>query len=460
MGCVAAAAGCSHREFASQADSVVPLPNRYDALTDPAAGATAPALQACNGLGLPAFEALLARQYESSFERRAALARAARAEALARQAGASRWPRVDASVSAERAESRIVGLDLPFANQGPSTQYRGSVAASWEIDVWRRLGNEAQAAVLDAASSAALYEATLVSLSSSLAEAWTGVLARRETLDLLDEQSEASEKFLRLTRLRFAQGQTAAFAVAQQQLQLESLRTQRAQTLAGLREAENQVRRLVGDLQALPDFGDGLPALPVVAEPSLPAQVADLRPDVRSARLALESADRRTAAALARRFPALRLSADLVSVENSFGDLFGRSFWFVGAGLTRPLFDAGALRAAQSQAESVAEEALYGYANAVLNAFVDVQSAMDRNVTQARVLESLAVQSRTARAVLELATEAYRQGSAAYLDVLTALQSSQQIEQQVVGARAQQIVNRIQLCRALGIGIGPHAPEA
>lgn len=447
--------GCTHRAYAPQAEDALPLP---EAFTSPRTDAEpAPAADACSTLGLPSLDQLLVRQRETNWQQKAALARVAQARAVARQAGAARWPRLDGAVGVNRAESRIIGLDLPLANVGPSTQYQGSVAASWELDVWKRLGSSARAAVRDAEAATALAQATMVSITAELAETWAGVLARRELLQLLDEQTAASQNFLRLTRLRFAQGQATAVAVAQQQLQLESLRTLRAQTTAELRQAEAAAQRLTGSVAPLPSTTGGLPAVPARAAPALPANLADRRPDVRAARLALEAADYRTAAALARRLPGLRLTADLVSVEDSFSELFAQTFWSLGAALTGPVFDAGALRAAQAGAESRAEEALYDYASAVLNAFLDVQAAIDVNVAQAQVLTSIGVQREAAARVLELATEGYRQGSVSYLDVLTALQSQQQVDQQWVTARAQQFANRVQLCRALGVGV-PGSP--
>ena len=59
-------------------------------------------------------------------------------------------------------------------------------------------------------------------------------------------------------------------------------------------------------------------------------------------------------------------------------------------------------------------------------------------------------QREIATVTLELSRERYSAGSIDFLRVLTALQSLQQIEQNLIDARRRQLSNRIQLCRALG----------
>ena len=85
-----------------------------------------------------------------------------------------------------------------------------------------------------------------------------------------------------------------------------------------------------------------------------------------------------------------------------------------------------------------------------LVALEEVETALGQEDAQQRFLAELEGQERTARQAFELATERYQEGVEDFIRVLSAQQSLQVIQVQLVSARAQLLRYRIQLCRALG----------
>jgi outer membrane protein TolC len=193
--------------------------------------------------------------------------------------------------------------------------------------------------------------------------------------------------------------------------------------------------------------------VPPLPYPGVPAELVARRPDIQAAFLRLRADDKRTAAAVADLFPKIRLSASMFFQERELANLFDKLLWSLAGLVSQPLFDGGRRFAEIDRAEAAAQEQLVVYGQTVLLALREVQDALVSEARQAEFVRSLEAQLESARQALELSRDRYRQGAVDFLRVLTALQTMQQIEQNLVEARRKQFSNRIQLCRALGGGI-------
>lgn len=457
-------AACSNPPYAPDgdgADDVLPVPAAWP---DAPAGGAPPAT-VCRNLGGESLAALENRLAADSLRLRGAVARLRQAEALARGARSPLLPRLDLSIEGSRGTSvgagflaaQIPGDALPpgFPAGGISEQYQGSLAASYEVDVWGRVRNEYRAAALQAEAAAESLAALEVSLGAQLADTWASLLAQRELVGLLEQQLETSRKFLELTRLRFGLGQSGAADVGRQRQQVQRLDGQLGVARGQLRVLEHQLTALLGappETAALPDDGS-LPAVPPLPDPGVPAALPEARPDVRAARLALAATDRRLAASIAQRLPSLSLNANLLSVETMLQDLFSDTLWQAGAQLGTNLFDFGQRRANIDLRDAEAEEALTDYAGALLDAWTEVATSLALIQARDALVGSLGRQLQEAERVLTLTRTAYREGQVDFLDVLLALQSQQNLEQSLISARRDQYSSRVQLCRALGVSL-------
>lgn len=463
---------CAHNQWATKADKIVAVPERYTALDTPDAAqaapriATTPAPAVCSALGDDTLHGLVGRVLQDNLDLGAAAARLRQAEAAAAEAGAPLFPRIDGSVQGSRTKPSALsfggGAGLPFElNLAPVTTYQASLAVSYEVDVWGKVRDRKAAAALDAVASAEALRSLRVTLASQTAETWASLIAQRRLIDLLERQIDVSERFVELTRLRFSQGQGSAQDIGRQQLQLEALRGQLDLVRGREHTLEGQLAVLTGTapgtLGALAERQ--LPPLPGLPDPGLPLELVDARPDLRAARVRLEAADRRLAAQAKDWLPSLSFSGNLFSIARAFGDLVDDLLWQIGGRVSETVFDGGARAARVEGADARAEEQLYAYGQSLLSALQEVHSALLANASQQQYLESLGRQLDEARRVLELVRTGYREGATAYLDVLTSLLTLQNLEQQEVDAQRQQFANRVQLCRALGYPVAASPAE-
>ena len=112
--------------------------------------------------------------------------------------------------------------------------------------------------------------------------------------------------------------------------------------------------------------------------------------------------------------------------------------------------DGGRRRAVVDQRRAVVAERLAAFNLAFLTAVREVEDALVRERFQAQRVEKVLAQEDAARANFNEAQARYRNGLIDYLPVITALQSLQVVERNVVSVRAELLQNRIQLYTALG----------
>jgi NodT family efflux transporter outer membrane factor (OMF) lipoprotein len=347
-----------------------------------------------------------------------------------------------------------------FAFQGTEftqqlNQFSVSIGAAYEVDLWRRMANAGDAAALDALAVRDDVESIAITLAAEVAEAWFDLIAQRAQHKLISGQIETNETYLELVRLRFEKGLASALDVFQQRQQLVSTRAQLKLIESVIELHQHRLAVLAG---APPQgfaatTGDTLPPPPAaVPGTGLPADLLERRPDVRAARRRVEAADYRVAAAVADRLPALRLRGSTSLQSSSLADFIASPLWSIIASVTAPLLDGGRRAAEVERNRAVVEERLMGYGQVMLQAMVEVESALMQERQQLAYITDLEEAVELADATLREAQARYRQGLIDYLPVLAALQGLQRAELSLLLARRQLLSYRIQLCRALGGG--------
>jgi len=294
-----------------------------------------------------------------------------------------------------------------------------------------------------------------MTLSAGVAEAWFSFIEEGLQLALLDQQQETGRTFLELTLLRFSTGLSSALDVYQQRQQLASTQAQ-IPLARGRREVlRHQLAVLLGEPSLPARFRDPgrLADLPPFPALGLPAELLKQRPDVRRAQLSLAAADYRVAAAVADRFPAVRIGGETGFESSDFaeiGSIFQNWIWSVMANLTWPVFDGGRRKAEVDRNRAVVRERVDAYGQVVLQAIQEVEDALAQERMQAAFLRELADQVELARATLREARMRYVNGLSDYLPVLAALQSLQELERNLLTARRNLLTYRVQLYRAMG----------
>ncbi len=400
----------------------------------------------------PVLNDLIRRTLSDNLELKSAWARVKQALALAGQVEAARWPQVSAQMEAGRSRSSVPSVTGDGTEAVYANRYAATAAAAYEVDLWGRLAALEQAAQLDAVAVRSDMASIAVSLSALMAETWYRLIAQQALLALVREQLETNRTFLELVRLRFAHGLVPALDVYQQR-QLVAANEARIPLLSSRYQVLlHQMAVLMGRPPGEPVVvvPAELPSLPPLPDPGIPSDLLRNRPDILAAWQRVNSADYRIAAAVAERFPALRLSASSGYRAADIADLLDTLIWDIAANLSQSLFDAGAEAAEVRRTRAILEERLASYTQTTLMAFQEVEDALVREAFQIDYLEKLEQQIESARQAFEESMSRYRNGLTDYLPVLTALRSLQSLEQEQITAQRDLILFRVALCRALG----------
>ncbi|SFD37894.1 efflux transporter, outer membrane factor (OMF) lipoprotein, NodT family [Thiohalospira halophila DSM 15071] len=400
----------------------------------------------------PALDALVERALDSNLSLEATRARLERARAVARREGAPLIPSVEANAGIQE-QGRGTDLDQARGSGATETVSAG-LSASYEVDLWGRVRAGQAAATASIGAARADLQAAAVSLSGNVATTWYRRVEAQRRLDLLRRQVATAEDLLALTETRYRRGQVAIADVHRQRRSLEALRGQVSTARASLATLDHELAVLLGEpaIRLEPPEGDGLPNLGPLPETGLPTELVRRRPDLRRAFHDLVAADASVAAAVARRFPRLNLSASLTGEAPSASAMVATWLINLGAQLTLPLIDGGERRADVDRARAEAEAAALDYGQAVLEAVAEVEDALAREAREAERVDHLTAELDAARALLENTQRRYRFGEADHLAVLDAQDGVHAAERSLLEARRQRLEYRIQLLRALAGG--------
>jgi len=339
-----------------------------------------------------------------------------------------------------------------------------SLTASYEIDFWGK--NRAALRAAEEIAVASRYDCEVVGLTTVVASVNTyfQVLAAQDRLRVAHENVASATRVLDLIKQRRDAGTASALDVAQQQSTLD---TQRAsippldQTLVLSRNAlavliarsPEYVRIRGGSLRSI--------AMPRVT-PGLPSELLAQRPDIRRAEANLAAANADVAIARALFLPSIQLTGTGGFASTVLQNLFRpeSALFSIAASLTQPIFHGGALLGNLDLQKGKQDELLQTYRKTVIQAFSDVETALnDIRQTALRVrLERDVVAS--SREAFNISEERLRQGT---IDLVLLTQTQQtlfQAEDALIQAQLAHFLAIVSLYQALGGGWLPKPVEA
>ncbi len=371
--------------------------------------------------------------------------RLVQADAVARKAGAAKYPELDGRGLARETWTSREETDS-------TTNLTLGLAASYEVDLWGRVRSRAEAAVLDADAREADLQTVAITLTSEIGSIWYQIAEIRKEQELVIEQRSLNEKILEIISAQFRAGQVGVADVMQQKQLIERNNGELIVLKVRLHNLEQRLAILLG---VMPGRGnlpvpDDLVELPPLPKTGLPGDLLVRRPDIRSAYLSLLASDQRVAEAVASKFPTLSLSADISTGGEQASDIFNNWISSLAANLIGPIFDGGFRQAEVERTQARASESFHQYGQTVLEAIGEVEIALILEKEQKLLIENLRIRLDLAQATVERVGDRYRQGAQDYQRVLTALLSFQGLQTELLRARQELIDYRIGLYRSLG----------
>ena len=365
------------------------------------------------------------------------------ASARASIEGARLLPQADLNADAGRGRSAV----------RTTNRLSAQVAVSWEADVWGRLQNSQQAAVLDYQSTVDDLEAAKLSLAARIARLWFQLIEIRQQWQLATSTAANFRNSLRIIEERYRRGLNSALDVRLARTDIATadniISGWQRQYDTGLRQLDVLLGRYPAAAAELPD---NLPQLIGTVPVGLPADLLIRRPDLQAAEQRLSAADERLQAAHKNRLPDIRLTGSGGVSSSALNQLldWDSLIWNLLASLVQPVFDGGRLDAEQLLAESQHAEIWSEYAAAILTAFQEVESSLNAETDYNHQLAALTTASEEAAAAEALAVSQYQRG---LIDIITLLESQRRAftaESSRLRIERERLENRINLYLALG----------
>ena len=406
--------------------------------------------------GDPVLDQLAARVEVSNQNVAAAVAAYAQARALVRQQRASLFPSVTLNGGANRSHSSS-GSSGSGSSSGGRTgnSFDVSIGASWEPDVWGRLGRAVESSSASAQASEADLASARLSAQGELAANYLTLRQLDAQKALLDTTLAGYRRTLEITQNRYAAGIAAKTDVLQAQTQLANAQADDAGLVRQRAQLEHAIAVLVGQAPgnfslAPTAWSPSVPDVPV----GVPSGLLQRRPDIAAAERAVAVANAQIGIARAAYYPSLPLGASYGFGASRMADLFSASasVWSLGLSAAQTLFDAGATRARVEGSEAAHAQAVARYRQTVLTAFQDVedQLAATRVLLAQQDLRRQA--SEAADQVEQQVLNRYRSGQVVYTEVITAQATALSARRALVQAMADRQTTAVALIQSLGGG--------
>jgi NodT family efflux transporter outer membrane factor (OMF) lipoprotein len=352
------------------------------------------------------------------------------------------------------------GASGPFPDQ---SVWDAGFDASWEFDLFGRLRRNIQAqGAFEEASKEDLRNVQVL-LTAELARAYFELRGAQERLAVARSNAENQTRSLEVTQERLDNGRGTAFDTERAKAQLGT-------TLASIPSFESQVAAAqyrVGVLVGRPpaqvatelDAVVDLPELPDTVPLAEPDSLIRRRPDVGAAERNLAGQQALVGAAKAEYLPRIVVAGGAGFTSSNLDDLTGSDTFRYGVGpvISLPL-NWGRVKANVDQTKALADEAKAQYAQTVLLAEQDVETALSRYRTSRSRVERLREAAVASAAAAELARLRFSEGVTDFLQVLDAERTQLGAEDDLAQGRTDAATAYAALYKALG-GSWPFAQE-
>ena len=327
-----------------------------------------------------------------------------------------------------------------------------SLGASYEIDLWNKLGSQRDVALWEARATAQDRAATALALVGTTAQLYwqLGYLNQRLTANL--QSIATAEKTLQLVQAQASAGAVGGLELAEARQSLLTLQASQT-TLQQQAVAANTALALLFD--AAPGRPPAQPqtlptsSLPAVAA-GLPAELLGRRPDLRAAELRLRESHANIAATRASYYPALTLTGALGTSSASLLNLLSNPVASLSLGVALPFLNQKEMGLNIQIAQAQSEAAVVNFRQTLYTALGDVDNALSarQQLRQQAVLLTQALQAATeAERLYEVR---YRAGAVALRPWLDAQTSRRSAEIALAENRLNQFNNHVALVQALG----------
>jgi multidrug efflux system outer membrane protein len=429
-------------------------PETFRGQTGPAEAASLADLPWWEAFRDPRLQELLQTALAYNYDLRIAVARVEQARALAAQARGAFFPFIGYEGQIQRGRGAAFGSVFVSPDQPAQTlsTFVGLFTVSWELDIWGGLRRQHEAARAQFFATEEARRGVLLSLVSTVAQAYFELLELDAQLDIAKRNTASFQGTFDLFRRRLEFGLASTLETTRAEGALGDTAATIPDLERQIAAKENEISVLLGRNPGPIPRGTPLFAQAVVPEvpAGLPSALLERRPDLRQAEQQLVQANAQVGVATADFFPQLTLTGFGGGASPQLAAF--SHVWSLAAGLAGPIFQGGQILENYRAFVAAWEQAKLQYEQAVITAFQEVSSAL---TALEKLVQVEAEQARAVRAYADsvrIALKRYEGGLASYYEVLEAQQLLFPAETELAQVRATRLFTYVQLYRVLGGG--------
>lgn len=339
----------------------------------------------------------------------------------------------------------------------PLTNFGFAADFDWEVDIWRKLRNERDAAIRRYYGTQEGRNFMVTNIVAEIAESYYELLALDNKLVILRKTIEIQNDALGKVKLQKDAAKVTELAVRRFEAEVLKNKSLVFEIQQQIIVMENRLNYLVGRYpQHIKRNSSGFEHMMLAnVRSGLPSDLLRNRPDVRKAELELAATGFEFKAAGARFYPGLSISAALGLQSFTLGTAFstpGALIYGAAANAVGPLINRSQIKAAYNTASAKQIAAVYEYQQTVLKAYIEVvnQLAQMRNLNQAYDLKMQQVQALMDS--IDISGKLFLNARAEYTEVLFTQRDSLEARVDLVELKQQQLAAYIKAYKALGGG--------
>ena len=307
-----------------------------------------------------------------------------------------------------------------------SKTYSLPVTASWSVDLFGNLLNVKRSAQMALLATKDYQQVVQTKVISNIANMYYTLLMLDKQLQVVNDMSKLVEETWNIMKIQKELGRVKETSVQSAEANLYSVQAQAADLKRQIRETEKSLSLLLGQQAQTIKRGtfEGQ-SLPSKFSTGIGLQLLNNRPDVHYAEMSLAQCFYDVNTARSKFYPNITISGTGAFTNSGGGGIVNPGKWLLSAvgSLTQPIFAHGQIIAGLKVAKAKQEQAYNTWQNAVLSAGSEVSNALvlynssdEKSKLEEKQVESL-------KKNVEYNKMLFNDGSATYLEVITAQQS-------------------------------------
>ena len=339
---------------------------------------------------------------------------------------------------------------------------------SWEIPLFGSLRHATKSAKAQIEYEVWQYRGVRLSLEAEVANVYFTLLQYRQDLAIAQRSSELRREMVTLIDSLYHYGYASGVNLEQARSLLYTAEADIPLYEKAIAQTLLSLATLTGDTpETYINVGIGKSSAvtndyrPYDIAIGIPSDLLHRRPDVMSAYYSMQECAANVGLARSARLPSVTLTLYGGTATSNLGKLFSSEGWIADAlaAITQPIYNFGGLRRRELAAREAYKQSLLAYEQCYIEALSDVESALVAITSSREELLRYAGIVKSNRNIAVMTYALYRNGLSDYLDVIDAERSLYSSQMQFENLVAQQYINYINLCKALGGGGGEMRDE-